>query len=352
MKVRCIRVDLKSAEEIRKNLLLSGHLRTDVKILSDETYVYFPLKKDSHYSSNFDILVKNLELHKKKVRSYKEIISVPKKLLGFLPNSYDIIGEIVIIKLHPQLLEYKSEIGRSILEVSKGCKTVCLANSIEGEYRSRPVEVIAGKKNTKTIHKEYGLKFLVDVSKVYFSPRLATERSRIARLVKKKETVIDLFAGVAPFSIMIAKFADPKIVYAIEKNKFAANLATENIRLNNVLDKVEVICTDAKNIKQITDDKGISANRYIMNLPFLAHKFFPIVLESIKKSSIIHYYDIIDEEKIEDRIDYLKKIATNKNCKLSNIEIRKMKTYSPREFYIGLDITVERCRCSLARLSG
>ena len=67
MKVRCVRVDLKSAEKVRKNLLLSGHLRTDVKILSDEAYVYLPLKKGSHYSSNFDILVKNLELHKKKV---------------------------------------------------------------------------------------------------------------------------------------------------------------------------------------------------------------------------------------------------------------------------------------------
>ena len=352
MKARCVRVDLKKAEKVRRRLLSSGHLRTDLKIKKDDIYVYLPLKNGNLPLNNFYILTKNFEKHKEKPRSYKEIISVPKDVLSFLPTSYDIVGDIILIKLPPHLLKYKSEIGGSILEVHKGCKTVCLVNPVEGEFRARRTEVIAGVKKTRTFHNEYGLKFLVDVSKVYFSPRLAAERNRVASSVKKGEIVIDMFAGVAPFSIMIAKVAEPKIVYAIEKNKFAADIAKENTRINNVLDKVEVICIDARNMKEIVEEKKILADRFIMNLPFLAHKFFPLVLDCIEKASIIHYYDILGEEKIEDRIDYLKRVASEKKCKLSGVKIRKIKTYSPREFYIGLDITVERCRCSLARLSG
>ena len=352
MKARCVRVGLKKAEKVRRGLLSSGHLRTDLKIIKDDIYVYLPLIKSNLTLNNYDILTKNFEKHKEKPRSYKEIISVPKDVLSFLPTSYDIVGDIILIKLPSHLLKYKSEIGRSLLEVHKGCKTVCLINPVEGEFRARRTEVIGGVKKTRTFHNEYGLKFLVDVSKVYFSPRLAAERNRVACSVKKGETVIDMFAGVAPFSLMIAKLADPKIVYAIEKNKFAADIAKENTKLNNVLDKVEVIFADAENIKEIIEKRKISVDRFIMNLPFLAHKFFPLVLDCIEKASILHYYDILKEEKIEDRIDYLKKVATEKKCKLSDIKIRKIKTYSPREFYIGLDITVERCRCSLARLSG
>ena len=61
------------------------------------------------------------------------------------------------------------------------------------------------------------------LKETYFSPRLANERKRITSLVKPGETVVDMFAGVAPFSIMIAKYANPKIIYAIDKNKDAIN---------------------------------------------------------------------------------------------------------------------------------
>ena len=94
----------------------------------------------------------------------------------------------------------------------------------------------------------------------------------------------------------------------------------------------------------------MDADRVIMNLPFSAHLFFSDDLKIVAEQSVIHYYDILDEEKIQERIKNLKKVAKKNSIILTSIKMRKIKTYAPREFYIGVDITTKKiCRCSLDR---
>lgn len=286
--------------------------------------------------------------NKTKPKSYKEITHIPEKLKQELPTSYDIIGDIILIKLSDKLLKYRKEIGRSLLGVNKSIKTICLIKPIAGELRTRNIEIISGEKRTYTTHKEYGLKFDLDVSETYFSPRLATERKRITSLVKKGENVVDMFAGVAPFSIMIAKYANPKIVYAIDKNNYAIKYAQKNIKKNNVLDKVEIIKSDAKKVHNILDQHGVKADRIIMNLPFSAFLFFPYALKIAANNCVIHYYDILNENAISERVENLKKIAEKNRVILTNMDIRRIKTYSPREFYIGIDITAKKVDADVA----
>ena len=102
---------------------------------------------------------------------------------------------------------------------------------------------------------------------------------------------------------------------------------------------VEIIHADAKDAIKVIPKK---ANRIIMNLPFSAYRFFPLALSIAAKTCILHYYDIIKEEDIGARIDGLKKIAVEHSYCLSDISIRKIKTYAPREFYIGIDITATK----------
>ena len=275
-------------------------------------------------------------------KSYKEHLSIPKKHKTELPSSYDVIGDIILIKLPESLSKYKKEIGTSLLLTNKNIKTICLAKPVEGELRTRNLEIIAGEKNLKTNHKEYGLKFEMDLNKTYFSPRLATERKRVTDSVKSGEIVVDMFAGVAPFSIMIAKYANPKVIYAFDKNKYAIDYGKKNIKINNVLNKIEIFHNDAKNVNKILNQKKAKADRVIMNLPFSAYLFFKYALDIIGGRGIIHYYDILGEEKINQRIGDLKRIAKEKNVVLTNINQRKIKTYAPREFYIGIDITAKR----------
>ena len=286
-------------------------------------------------------------MREKKPGSYKEIVKIPKNLKDKLPTSYDVVGNIILLKIPEELLEYKNEIGSSLLTTHKNIKTVCLIEPVSGEYRTRKIEVIAGDKNTETIHKEYGLKFHVDVGKTYFSPRLANERMRIAKLVKKDEIIVDMFTGVAPFSIMIAKNSASKIIYAIDKNKDSIIYAKTNVKINNLLNRIEVINNNSKLIKDILPE-NLSVDRIIMNLPMGSFNFFKYALDIIDDKSIIHYYEILSENNFAERIESLKKIAKDKNIVLKRVDINKIKSYAPHEFYICFDITAKKnwCRCS------
>ena len=131
---------------------------------------------------------------------------LPPNLLAMLPQALDVIGDIAIIDIPPELKSRENIIGEAILQTHRNIKTVLAkAGAISGTYRVREYDFIAGEQKTQTIHKEFGCQYHVDVAKAYFSPRLSHEHERVASLVQKGETVVDLFAGVGPFSVLIAK---------------------------------------------------------------------------------------------------------------------------------------------------
>ena len=279
---------------------------------------------------------------KSKSFSYKGLINIPSNLADRLPTSFDVIGDILLIKIDDKLEFYKEQISEALLIANKNIKTVCQIFPVSGELRIRDIKIIGGKKSTETFHKEYGLKYCLDIKKTYFSPRLANERNRIKDSVKNNEIIVDMFTGVAPFAIMIAKYANPKIIYAFDKNYEAIKYAQKNVTINQLLDKIELINEDSKNAPAILKKKNVKVNRVIMNLPFSAFKFFSQALDLIGEKGIIHYYDIIHEDKFGNRIQDLEKISNKKGYIFKLVKINKIKSYSPREFYIGIDITAKR----------
>ena len=170
-----IKVKLTQAEETRIFLSNNNILRRDLKFIKDNSFIYFPIIKKSYKIKDFEIIEKYFEVKEKKPKSYKNIASVPLNLKKDLPTSYDVIGDILLIKLPENLLRYKDEIGNSLIKLKKNIKVVCLNKPISGELRTRNVEIISGENRLETIHKEYGLFFNVNVKKTYFSPRLASE---------------------------------------------------------------------------------------------------------------------------------------------------------------------------------
>ncbi|MFN4133286.1 MAG: class I SAM-dependent methyltransferase [Candidatus Hadarchaeales archaeon] len=123
-------------------------------------------------------------------------------------RAFDLVGDIAILKIPEALLPKKKEIGRALMEVHPHVKTVLNQTTpVSGKFRTRELEVIAGETRTVTIYRENGCLFKVDLAAAYFSPRLSTERMRIAKEVKSGETVANLFAGVGCYSIVIAKWS-------------------------------------------------------------------------------------------------------------------------------------------------
>jgi tRNA (guanine37-N1)-methyltransferase len=256
-------------------------------------------------------------------------------------NSYDIVGDIAIIRLAGPR-KCSEDVGRAIMEFHRNLKTVLVQTSaVEGKFRLRKLNRIAGENRTKTIHKESGCLFNVDVEKCYFSPRLSHERNRIANMVKAGETVVNMFAGVGCFSIMIAKHAKAERVFSIDVNPIAVQYMRENVRINGVYGKVIPILGDAARI--IQERLCHVADRVLMPLPEKALEYLPYALLALKESAgWIHYYDFIHAAKGEDPVE---KVKIRVRQRLRNLDVvfevpfgRTVRKTGPHWYQVVLDV--------------
>jgi len=201
---------------------------------------------------------------KKRLRDF--LPDLPEKDRSEISNSYDIIGEIAIIHQSRLAEEYGSNVAEAIMKIHPNVRSVFAQNgAVQGNFRLRMLKQLSGEKRTFTVHKESGCAFQVDVEKCYFSPRLLNERMRIARLVQDGEIVVNMFAGVGCFSIIIARHSNPVKVYSIDINPEAVRYMKENVRINGCFGKVIPIFGDARRV--IEENLQGLADRVIMPLP-------------------------------------------------------------------------------------
>jgi len=266
----CIRVQRREGESIRKKLIELCVLNKDLKIRSSGEDLLIPVLTPVEGFGNL-----GTDLFE--VLEYDSPISQA-------PGAYELIGDIAIIDQHE---ENGMDIAKVLLQ-HRNIRTIFQATSaVSGEYRTRELLFIAGEKKTQTIYRENGCRYLLDVTSVYFTPRLSTERMRIVEQVRDGEKVVDMFAGIGPFSILIAKKYPLSHVIAIDKNPEAIKYLRENAKLNK-LKNIEIKEGDARDeVREISD-----ADHIIMNLPHSAMEFIDAALGIIKRGGVIHFYAI------------------------------------------------------------
>ncbi len=212
-----------------------------------------------------------------------------------LISAFDQIGDIIIVRIPDTLLSKKKLIGETLLNEVKIVKSVFYqASPVEGNFRTRNLEILAGEDKTETIYTEFGCKFAVDVANAFFSPRLSTERERIANLIQDGETIVNMFAGVGMFSIMAAK-KKKCIVYSIDINPIASKLCEKNIGFNKLLGKV--ISINGETSKIIEESLQNKSDRTLMLLPERSDEFLESAIKATKDGGIIHYYSHIHADK-------------------------------------------------------
>jgi tRNA (guanine37-N1)-methyltransferase len=214
-------------------------------------------------------------------------------------SSFDIIGDIAVTKMPGYSSVNPEDVAEAIMKRHKNVKVVFLQNAgVRGDFRLRGLTQVIGEKRTCTVHRESGCQFKVDVEKCYFSPRLSGERQRIALLVQPNEIVVNMFAGVGCFSIIIAKHVDTAKIYSIDVNPAAVKFMTENVRLNRVYGKVIPILGDAK----VVIEKNLQgvAERVLMPLPEKAMEYLPYAVEALKlNGGWIHLHTFEHADKTE-----------------------------------------------------
>lgn len=232
-----------------------------------------------------------------------------------LYGAFDQIGNIIILRIPDSLVSKKEIIGKVLLEKVKTARSVFYQSSpVSGDFRTRKLELLAGEDKTETEYKEHGCRFIVDVEKAFFSPRLSTERDRIANLIQDGETVINMFGGVGMFSIIAAK-KKKCTVYNIDINPNATKLCEQNITLNKLAGKVESLTGDATKI--IEERLSGVGDRILMLLPERSDEFLDSAIKATKKNGIIHYYCHIHGDK---------KNQVSRLAKEHFLEVMKIKT--------------------------
>lgn len=370
-KIQFIKVEKEKGEDLKrvinKQFKKQRIINSDYQIEYDGDYILFPIKTltDEHfYELNkvlkdqflIDIINKKGTSKGKKERTSLEDLlkkKLPSDVLNIIPRSYDVIGNIAIVEFdrfselsQKKSTKYKSQVASAIIQLNKGLKSVYEKKSeIRGIYRLREFSILKGPDNPETIHKENKCLFKLDIKKMYFSPRLVYERNRIATgHFTENENIIDMFAGVGPFSIQIAK-NHPVNIHSFDINPAACKYLEENIRINNVNDKITAYNLDVKNL---IDKESIlgetlknSMDRVIMNLPEKAVNFFDVACFLLKESGgILHYY-LFNEKSftIEQAIQSLEKKLDEENYHIVKIlASRKVKGYSPKIDLLSLDL--------------
>jgi tRNA (guanine37-N1)-methyltransferase len=299
-KSTCLKIPKKYGEKTINLANRIGIINREMEIKRIKVFLYIPLTHEpssvelntfKEQIPEFKVSTSSFQ-EKKRAKTFVELLEdkLPPYLLTGLPRALDVVGDIAVVEIPPELEAYENIIGEAVLKTHRTVRTVLAkAGPISGTYRLREFHIIAGEPKTDTIHKEYGCQYHVDLAKAYFSPRLSYEHNRVASMVANDETVIDLFSGVGPFAILIAKTHENVKIYAVDANPHAIKFLKRNIRINRVEGKICPILGDAE---QTVKEKlfGV-ADRVIMNLPEKALEFVNAACNAIKPTGgIVHFY--------------------------------------------------------------
>jgi tRNA (guanine37-N1)-methyltransferase len=260
--------------------------------------------------------------------------------LGLLFGGFDIIGDIAIIKIPEQLFEKRFQIGQTLITQVKPVKTVLMQTTpVSGEYRIRELTLLCGEDRTSTIYTEHGCRFKVNLTQTYFSPRLSAERLRIAQMVKPGEKIVNMFAGIGVFSIIIAKKVPQTTIYNIDLNPAAHILAIENIKLNKLSDRIFPLLGDARRVMNGLEKM---ADRVIMPLPEKAIEYLDVAISALKNPwgfihIYTHIYGLSRSDAFKNSIKELKKSIT---VKYELLDHRVVREIGPRWYQIALDLKV------------
>ena len=265
--------------------------------------------------------------------------------LKFAPNSYDVIGSkekaVAIVEIPEELKSREKLIAETIMQANKNIKSALKKMSErKGELRLREYELIAGDNNTEVIHKEFGYMLKLDPQKVYFSPREATERHRIANQVNPGETVVLMFSGICAYAISIAKKqSNVKKVYSVEINPDAHKYALENVRINKVSHLVVPVLGD---VRDVCKNYFGLCDRVVMPLPIGAENFLDIAVKCLKpEGGIIHFYNWGEEKDLFVNAMNLISSELKKLKKKYMIAYKtKVLPYSPKKWKVCIDLKI------------
>lgn len=255
-------------------------------------------------------------------------------------RGFDFFGNVALVKFSENISDKeKKKFANDLIKKNPSIKTVLeKSEKFSGRLRKLKSKFIAGENTKEVLYKENGCSFRFNIDETYFSPRLANERQEIASLIKKGKSVFVMFAGVAPFSIVIAKNSKAKLVVSNELNKKANEYAKMNLKLNKVEDRVVLLDGDVKKVvKKMKDEKY---DFIVMPRPQLKDTFLEQAFMVSKKGTIIYYYDFCKEEEAAFVVNKIEKQAEKFGKKIKILNAKSAGEIAPYKIRLRVDFKV------------
>ncbi|ELZ08576.1 hypothetical protein C479_14593 [Halovivax asiaticus JCM 14624] len=340
MEVPCVRVRREDGETARKHLADDDLVADGFEITHEDGWLYIPVTDEAMVPEGMDVIDRDAP--------ERETQTAPADLLGFEP-SYERLGRAVIVDEDD--VDRAHEIADAIVASDLPVDVVLnKASKVKGETRVRDWEVLAeanepteerasgdDRPSTEVVHREYGHAFALDLAEVYFSPRLATERHRVAEQVAAGERVFDMFAGVGPYVIpMAARGAE---CVGVDVNPRAIEYLRENAARNDVAERVTAINDD---VRDVAGEYADWADRIVMNLPHSADEFVDSAAAVAGDDCTIHFYDIQHEDDPFGPGERAIRAAAEPDYDVTVETRREVRSYAPHELNVCLDVRLTR----------
>ncbi|MFW6458733.1 MAG: class I SAM-dependent methyltransferase [Halodesulfurarchaeum sp.] len=326
MGVPCVRVDRTDGEATRRRLADLDLLTEEYDVSVAEGSIYIPVSEPEAVPP--DLTVVNHDA------PARETQTLPGDVLNWEP-SYERLGDLAIIDEDDPVTA--ESIAEALMTSDLPIEGVLnRASKIKGQTRTRDWEVLRGDR-TQTVHREYGSEFALDLESVYFSPRLATERHRVIEQVQNGEQVFDMFAGVGPYAIPMARQGAQ--VVATDVNETAIEYLRENAERNGMEKRISAIAAD---VREIAPEYEGWADRIVMNLPHSAGEFLETAVVLAGDSARIHYYDIQHESAPFEPGEEAIRAVAEPEYEVHVAIKREVRTYAPHELNVALDVDLLR----------
>lgn len=314
----------KEAEATRRELQANGALRRDMAPSRTQDGVWFPVLQSDEA---WDFTTRDV-----RPNSFMDLLDLNDVERSLANRAFEHLGDIAILKIPRELTDRAGDFGAALMKFL-GCRAVFHDNGVVGEFRTRDLVLIAGSGGAETLVAENGFSLKVDVTRAYFSPRLATERARIVSSISPGQSVIDLFGGVAPLGVQAARAGAS--ITSVDLNPDAIELAQANVVAAKV--DVELICGDAR----VVGPTLPPADHVVMNLPHLAKEFISTGTICTLPGGTLHHHEIMENDALERRAAELVAEITTLGRAAKIAHTRHVRNYSPLESHYAIDLEIE-----------
>ena len=331
----CLAVPLRDAEKSLKLLKHSGAIDARFRIKRIGGYLVIPVVDDENAArilreAAVEVIVDCMGgLEEAKGRD---------KWKPRIP--YVVIGDIAVVNPVKGVddIEYYRSAAREIIDNVKRIRSVWMKKRTSGLYRTPELIHLAGEARTETEAREYGLRFRLDIARVYYNPRLSYEHRSVAESISDGSIVLDMFSGIGGFSIHAAALREARIL-AVDINPYAAAYTAINVRINRKRLKgtVAVVAGDAARLPMVHEPVF---DTIIMNHPTGAQRYADVACKMARRKARVLYYTL-QLSKLEAADEAIR--AFSGHCNRVDVAgVREVLDYSPDQRIYRVEVLIER----------